>query len=114
MSVQMRCPNCDFLINIIGGDPRPPHLSPGKMMTAYEIDNLIDYLTARGGCETDISILRHVLGLHKSEWELKYEDLEKRCNESLNQAMATIAKLKEINALQDTEIRRLKSEPDHK
>lgn len=84
------------------------------MRRPEDIHSMIDYLTARGNSEADISILKWVLGNDKSEWERKY-DQEVAAREALEREY-----VKEYNALgqkcamQDAEIRRLKSEPDHK
>ncbi len=84
------------------------------MRSASDLHSMIDYLTARGGGESDIAILKWVLCLDKSEWERKYEQEQKEWSALYADCTLTISKLKETIALQDAEIRRLKSEPDHK
>ena len=84
------------------------------MRSEHDIRSMIDYLTARGGCDSDIAILRWVLGEAKSEWEQKYEDMDREHREHISVLQREkIAMLTAIE-IKDAEIRRLKSEPDHK
>ncbi len=95
--------------NISVATPRP-----SLMRKAEDLRSMIDYLTARGGGESDIAILKWVLCLDKSEWELRWEAERAEHEEEAACDANTIAKLRETVAIQDAEIRRLKSEPDHK
>lgn len=94
--------------------PTCPNKPVPKMRSSQDIGGMIDYLTARGGCESDIGLLKWVLGEAKSEWQVKYEELE-RCTQVMAVDWQRASdKLSEKIAAQDAEIRRLKSEPDHK
>ena len=83
------------------------------MRRAEDIHSMIDYLTAKGGCESDIAILKWVLCLDKSEWEQKYDE-----EHQVTLVMAAAHK-QEVEALlnklsiQDRELRRLKSLPEN-
>ncbi len=84
------------------------------MRNAQDLHSMIDYLTARGGGESDIAILKWVLCLDKSEWEKKYDEAVAAANVAASEGIRLIEKQRETIAIQDAEIRRLKSEPDHK
>ncbi len=85
-----------------------------QMRSAQDIHSMIDYFTARGGCDADISILRWVLGETKSEGQMKYEQTIAEHKQFVAYTDEQMRLCGKKLAEQDAEIRRLKSEPDHK
>lgn len=84
------------------------------MRRPEDIHSMIDYLQARGERESDVAILRWVLEADKSEWERKYDEAQKQLTTLTETAGQAVDNLTQKIATQDAEIRRLKSEPDHK
>ena len=84
------------------------------MRSPEEIHSLIECMEALGGHEKEIALLRLVLGDSKSEWQVKFEESIKNYMTLEAEDARLIESLRRDIAIQDAEIRRLKSEPDHK
>lgn len=84
------------------------------MRSRRDAELLLEYLMAKDSQHPDISLLRWMLQDHKAGVDSQILEMEKAFAEERAEFESCVRRLDHKISIQDTELRRLKSEPDHK